>query len=70
MSQQWRVGRSWGRTLVKDEKLVGMVDTAELATEIVKALKFSQRARCMECELTVVYCECGGTNGDEGGSGL
>lgn len=34
----WRVGRTLGRTLYRDEQCVGMVDTPELAAEIVKAL--------------------------------
>jgi hypothetical protein len=34
----WRVGRSLGRTLYRDEALVGMVDTPELAREIVDAM--------------------------------
>lgn len=34
----WRVGHSLGRTLYRDEVLVGMVDTAELAAEIVNAM--------------------------------
>jgi hypothetical protein len=31
----WRVGRKLGRTLYKDDQCVGMVDTLELAAEIV-----------------------------------
>lgn len=31
----WRVGRKLGRTLYKDDVVVGMVDTPELASEIV-----------------------------------
>lgn len=31
----WRVGTKLGRTLYRDEVLVGMVDTPELAAEIV-----------------------------------
>lgn len=35
---EWRVGRSLGRTLYRDGQLVGLVDTAEIAAEIVEAL--------------------------------
>ena len=34
----WRVGRKLGRTLYKDDACVGIVDTPELAAEIVKAM--------------------------------
>ena len=34
----WRVGRKLGRTLYRDEVCVGMVDTPELAAEIVAAM--------------------------------
>jgi hypothetical protein len=33
----WRVGRSLGRTLYKDDRCVGIVDTPELAKELVDA---------------------------------
>ena len=35
---EWRVGRSTGRTLWRDEQLVGMVDSPEIAAEIVRAM--------------------------------
>ena len=35
---RWRVGRTLGRTLYRDGRCVGMVDTPELAAEIVAAL--------------------------------
>lgn len=35
---EWRAGRSVGRTLYLDDKLVGLVDTAELAAEIVETM--------------------------------
>lgn len=35
---EWRVGRSQLRTLYRDDVLVGMVDTPEIAAEIVEAL--------------------------------
>lgn len=41
MSNRWRVGRKLGRTLYRDEHCVGMVDTPELAAEIVSALNGS-----------------------------
>lgn len=31
----WRVGRKLGRTIYKDDAIVGLVDTPELAAEIV-----------------------------------
>ena len=34
----WRVGRKLGRTLYKDDACVGMVDTPELAVEIVHSM--------------------------------
>ena len=34
----WRVGGKLGRTLYKNGACVGMVDSPELATEIVRAL--------------------------------
>ncbi len=36
---EWRVGRSTGRTLWRDEQLVGMVDSPEVAAEIVGAMR-------------------------------
>ncbi len=44
-SERWRVGRTLGRTLYKDDVCIGMVDTPELATEIVIALNDLARAR-------------------------
>jgi hypothetical protein len=38
MSPRWRVGRSLGRTLYLDDKVIGMVDTPELASDIVAAM--------------------------------
>jgi len=34
----WRTGRQLGRTLYRDEQLVGMVDTPEIAQAIVQAM--------------------------------
>jgi hypothetical protein len=34
----WRVGRKLGRTLYRDDQCVGMVDTPELASEIVRTM--------------------------------
>lgn len=34
----WRIGRKLGRTLYRDEVCVGMVDTPELAAEIVEKM--------------------------------
>lgn len=35
---RWRVGRSLGRTLYRDEHFVGVLDTPELAREVVEAM--------------------------------
>jgi hypothetical protein len=35
---RWRVGRTLGRTLYRDDVCVGMVDTPELAAEIVEKM--------------------------------
>ena len=35
----WRVGRKLGRTLYLDDECVGMVDSPELAEEIVEAME-------------------------------
>lgn len=35
---RWRVGTKLGRTLYRDDQCVGMVDTRELAAEIVAAM--------------------------------
>jgi hypothetical protein len=40
----WRVGRKLGRTLYCDDVCVGMVDTPELAAEIVAAMNKDQLA--------------------------
>lgn len=39
----WRVGRSLGRTLYKDNVCIGMVDTPELATEIARKMNRGSR---------------------------
>lgn len=41
---EWRVGRKLGRTLYRDEQFVGLVDTAEIASEIVEAMNGRLRA--------------------------
>jgi hypothetical protein len=38
----WRVGRKLGRTLYREDLCVGMVDTPELAADIVKRMNESQ----------------------------
>jgi hypothetical protein len=40
---RWRVGRKLGRTLYVNDVCVGMVDSAELATEIVAAMNALDR---------------------------
>jgi hypothetical protein len=35
---RWRVGKKLGRTLYRDDSLVGLVDTADDAAEIVQAM--------------------------------
>lgn len=38
MADRWRQGRSVGRTLYVGDKLVGVVDTPEIAARIVAAM--------------------------------
>lgn len=38
MAERWRVGGKLKRTLYRDEQLVGLVDTPELAAEIVETM--------------------------------
>jgi hypothetical protein len=38
---KWRVGRKLGRTLYRGDQVVGMVDTPELAADIVAAMNGS-----------------------------
>jgi hypothetical protein len=45
----WRVGTKLGRTLYRDEVFVGVVDTPEIAAEIVAAMN----GACVECALDV-----------------
>jgi hypothetical protein len=45
----WRVGRKLGRTLYRDEVCVGIVDTPEIAAEIVAACNGKEAARCVGC---------------------
>lgn len=40
---EWRAGRSTGRTLWRDEQLVGMVDSPEVASEIVETMNRGER---------------------------
>jgi hypothetical protein len=35
----WRVGRKVGRTLYEDDELIGVMDTRELAAEVVAAVR-------------------------------
>lgn len=35
---EWRAGRTVGRTIYRDDVLVGLMDTPELAAEVVAAL--------------------------------
>lgn len=43
MGERWRVGRKLKRTLYRDEECVGMVDSPEIAAEIVEALNGRER---------------------------
>ncbi len=38
MAERWRVGGKLGRTLYRDGQLVGLVDTREIAAEIVETM--------------------------------
>lgn len=42
----WRVGRKVGRTLYVDDKLVGMVDTPEIAAQIAAAMNNHGKCPC------------------------
>jgi len=42
---RWRVGRKLGRTLYRDDVFVGMVDTPEIAAEIVQAMNARDERR-------------------------
>ena len=44
----WRVGRKVGRTIYRHGQLVGLVDTAAMAAEIVEAMN----AKCADGEPT------------------
>lgn len=46
----WRVGRHVGRTIYRNDQLVGLMDTPELADQVVKALNLmSDRYWCGLC---------------------
>lgn len=53
----WRTGTKLGRTLYRDEVLVGMVDTAEIAAEIVEAMNNYATLRENHTELQREYRE-------------
>jgi hypothetical protein len=56
---RWRQGRKVGRTLYVDDVLVGLVDTPELAREIVEAM--NRVRRCVDCGGDPAYrCEVRG----------
>jgi hypothetical protein len=38
MSERWRVGRSVGRTIYIGDELIGLMDTPELAQQVVEAV--------------------------------
>lgn len=70
---RWRVGTKLGRTLYRDEQLVGMVDSASIAAEIVErmnAAESDERGRaersCSVCRgLPGVICyHCGNGRGE------
>jgi hypothetical protein len=46
----WRVGRKLGRTLYRDDVCIGMVDTPELAAEIVAAMNGASSLRARKDE--------------------
>lgn len=41
----WRTGRKVGRTIYRDEVLVGVMDTPELAAQVVDAISAREAAR-------------------------
>lgn len=52
---EWRTGRKVGRTIYRDEVLVGVMDTPELAAEVVAALNERARADEMPSPLARTY---------------
>lgn len=55
MSEQWRVGRTLGRTLYVDDQVVGMVDTPELAQRIVDAMNRDSGSDSADQAIVVRY---------------
>jgi hypothetical protein len=64
MSPRWRVGRSLGRTLYLDDKVIGMVDTPELAARIVAAMN---RATGAPDKTQCDWCRASGVAVDKDG---
>ena len=60
---EWRVGRSVGRTLYLDGKLVGLVDTPELAAEIVETMNRVGRLVAEVLDDRPAECCCAGCIG-------
>jgi hypothetical protein len=54
----WRAGRSTGRTLWRDEVLVGMVDSPEIALEIVGAMRAVTRLLDGSTKGLTAPCAC------------
>lgn len=44
---RWRTGRSVGRTLYIGDELVGVMDTPELARQVVEAIHATEQARAV-----------------------
>ena len=57
MNLRWRTGRKLGRTLYKDDVCVGMVDSTELASEIVEAMNFTEAMRASGQDQTDVLAQ-------------
>jgi hypothetical protein len=63
----WRVGRKLGRTLYRDDVVVGMVDTPEIAAAIIEAMN-AAAAFAHEPARKAVCGTCGGTTAVSTGS--
>ena len=55
--EPWRVGRKVGRTLYRGDALIGLMDTRELAAQVVEAVNAApERARLEQALRAAVYC--------------
>lgn len=50
----WRVGRKVGRTVYQDDELIGVMDTAELAEKVVRAVNLADAQLEVEAQVEAV----------------